>query len=78
MTNDNMNNKELIKQIEEYQELDFEIKVGHCPKCNCTFFTNIDLNTDKKIICPSCMKMVKLTEKDILTLTDFKKILQKS
>jgi rubrerythrin len=78
MTNENIDNKELIKQIEEYQELDITMKVGHCPECNYTFLTSLDLNTEEEIVCPNCMKIVKLTENDIYTLQDFKNLLQES
>lgn len=78
MTNDNMDNQELIQQIEEYQEIDIEMKVGYCPECNCTFFTSINLTIEEKVLCPSCRKMVKLTKRDILTLQEFKSLLQDS
>ena len=70
-------NEKLIKQIEEYQQIDIEMKVGHCPECNSTFFTNIKKNlTNEKILCPNCMKKVQLTEKEVLTLQEFKELLQ--
>ena len=69
-------NEKLIKQIEEYQQIDIEMKVGHCPECDSTFITNIKNLTTEKIVCSNCKKMVQLTEKDVLTLQEFKELLQ--